>query len=54
MDVLQFAIDVLGEWKEEEIAELLENAGVTVLGCAWKARWTEEGYDNGDAPISSD
>jgi len=54
MDVLQFAVDVEDEWEEEDIQEALENAGIYVRCVAWKARWTKEGYDKGERPISCD
>ena len=54
MDILQFAVDIEDEYEEEEIQEALENAGITVRGVAWKARWTKEGYEKGQKPISSD
>ncbi len=54
MDVLQFSVDVEDEWEEEDIQEALENAGICVRGVRWKARWTKEGYDKGEQPISYD
>ena len=56
-DVLQFTIDIEepypDETLEERIPEVLEEAGYTVWGCNWSARWTNKGYHNGDDPIST-
>ena len=54
MDILQFSVDIEDEHEEEEIWEALEVAGISVRGVAWKARWTEEGYNKGEKPISCD
>ena len=56
-DILQFSIDIeesYDENLENRIPEILEEAGYTVWGCTWQARWTNEGYHNGKPPISSD
>lgn len=55
--IRQFAVDIIDSdysITEEEIAEALEDAGFIVIGCAWKATWTEDGYEHGEPPISSD
>ena len=55
--IRQFAVDVIDSdysITEEEIAKALEDVGFIVIGCAWKATWTEEGYEHGEPPISSD
>jgi len=54
MDILQFGIDVEGNYTEKDIQEALENAGIYVRGVAWKATWTKEGYEKGKDSISSD
>jgi len=54
--IRQFAVDVVDDGNtltEEEIQDVLEKAGIPVLGCCWKATWTEERYEKGK-PISSD
>ena len=54
--IRQFAIDVIGcddVINEEKIKDIIETAGIPVLGCAWKATWTEEGYKKG-TPLYSD
>ena len=57
-DILQFSVDITepypDECLEERIPEILEEAGYIVLGCAWKARWTNKGYHNGEPPIDSE
>ena len=55
-DVVQYSADIIydGKINEEEFAKILEDAGLTVLGTAWKAAWTEEDYDNGRPPYSWD
>lgn len=54
MDVLQYSIDIVEtqHLDENELRRILEEAGFIVKGISWNARWTEEGYDNGKAPIS--
>lgn len=54
--VKQFSVDIVskGEDFEEIIPKVLEDAGYTVLGCAWTATWTKEGYEKSEPPISSD
>jgi len=39
---------------ENEVADALERQDFTVLGSAWKATWTDEGYAASEPPISSD
>lgn len=54
--IRQFSIDVIDcddNFNEKMIQDAIEKAGIPVLGCAWKATWTEEGYRMG-TPISSD
>ena len=54
-DVVQISIDMEDtNISEDEIAEILEEAGIPVYGIAWKARWTSEDYDNGKPPYSWD
>lgn len=53
-DILQFSIDVVDGVSGNEIRKILEDAGIVVKGISWKARWTEDGYDKGEAPISYD
>lgn len=54
--IRQFSVDVVDpddtitEWT---IIHALEKEGILALGCAWKATWTEDGYEKGK-PISSD
>ena len=48
--ILQFAIDVeeSNETTEAAIRELLELAGIDVVGISWRARWKSyEDYENG-------
>ena len=54
--VLQFAVDIEddGMMTEELFQEAIERAGLNVLGVAWKATWTDEGYHKSEPPISSD
>lgn len=54
--ILQFSIDVKddGDMNAEQIAEILEQHGITVIGCAWKASWTEDDYNHGKPPIYFD
>lgn len=54
LDVLQYSIDIVETQTldENELRRILEDAGFIVKGISWNARWTEEGYDNGEAPIS--
>lgn len=54
-DVLQYSIDILDigtPFDEKELQRILENAGIIVKGIDWRARWTEEDYDNGKEPVS--
>ena len=53
-DVLQYSIDIVENQHlyEHEIQRVLEEAGFIVKGVSWKARWTEEDYDNGKQPYS--
>ena len=55
-DVTQFAVDIEddGNIDEEEIAKILEDAGLIVLGTAWKASWTEDDYHHSRPPYASD
>ena len=54
-DIIQFAIDIEdNNITEEKIKEILECAGVEVLGASWKARWKEEDYWEGKLPYSCD
>ena len=54
--VLQFSIDISddGDTDADKIVEILEQHGIAVLGCMWKASWTEEGYNKGEQPIYFD
>ena len=55
--IRQFSVDVVDcddILSEEMIAEILEKAGIPVLGCQWKATWTEDGYSKCEPPIDSD
>ena len=56
MDIVQYSIDIqeYDGMSEEDIANVLEDIGLVVYGVSWKARWTEEDYDNGKPPYSSD
>ena len=38
----------------ETVAETLEAFDYNVLGSAWRATWTDDGYANGEPPIASD
>lgn len=55
--IRQFSVDVVDpddtitEWT---IIHALEKEGILALGCAWKATWTEDDYEKGKKPISSD
>ena len=55
-DILQFSMDIedTNEFDAYKLTSILESVGITVLGCQWKATWTNEGYEKGEAPISSD
>lgn len=55
-DIVQYSADVVydGKIDEEEFAKILEDAGLTVLGTAWKASWTEDDYKHGKPPYSWD
>ena len=54
-DIVQYSIDVgeVYEDMERKITEALINAGITVVGIEWKARWTLDDYYKGKPPISS-
>ena len=54
--VRQFSFDILddGDIDEEKLTNILAAHGIDVLGAAWKATWTEEGYHKSEPPISSD
>lgn len=55
--VMQYSIDVEEddaddvENLENRIRDVLEAAGIKVLGTSWKARWTGDGYEHGASPI---
>ena len=53
-EVLQFSIDVEGKYTESEIKEVLENAGIDIIGIAWKATWDSDDYHAGKPPKCSD
>lgn len=55
-DIVQYSADIMydGKIDEEEFAKILEDVGLTVLGTAWKASWTEEDYEQGKPPYSWD
>ena len=55
-DVVQYSADIVydGKIDEEEFAKILEDAGLTVLGTAWKASWTEDDYHHSRPPYASD
>lgn len=59
--VVQISVDIAvtdeeydGTGIAETVAETLEMFNYTVLGAAWKATWTDEGYAASEPPISSD
>ena len=59
--IKQYSIDILIDTDdpieyyidENEISRVLDGAGYTVIGSAWKATWDEEGYKTG-RPLYSD
>ena len=55
-NIVQYSADVVynGKINEEEFAKILEDAGLTVLGTAWKASWTEDDYHHSRPPYASD
>ena len=55
-DVVQFSIDVgdIYDDMETKITYALINAGITVIGIDWKARWTIDDYVKGKPPIEWD
>lgn len=62
--VVQISVDIAltdeeynrynGNQFEDIVADTLEHNEFTVLGAAWKATWTDEGYAASEPPISSD
>ena len=59
--VVQISVDIMVTNEEyngsdiaETVAETLEMFDYKVLGSAWKATWTDEGYSHSQPPISSD
>ena len=54
--IAQFSIDVAddGDTHADEIAEILEMHGITVVGASWKATWDRDEYYKGLPPIASD
>lgn len=55
-DIVQYSADIMydGKIDKEEFAKILEDAGLTVLGTAWKASWKQEDYEQGKPPYSWD
>lgn len=55
-DIIQYSADIVydGKIDEEKFAKILKDAGLTVLGTAWKASWTEDDYKHGKPPYSWD
>lgn len=53
-DIVQFSIDVgdVYDDMETKITDALTNAGITVIGIDWKARWTINDYVKGKPPVS--
>jgi len=59
--VVQVSVDIAvadedcsGNDIAETVAETLEQFDYTILGSEWRATWTNDGYANGEPPISSD
>ena len=59
--VVQVSVDIAvpneacsGNDIAETVAETLEAFDYKVLGSAWKATWTDDGYEHCEPPISSD
>ena len=52
--IKQFSVDIDGDVGGNQIEKMLNEAGINVKGIAWKATWTKDGYEKGEAPISSD
>lgn len=57
--IMQYSIDVEDDSKdggdmEKRIRDALEAADIYVVGIAWKARWTNDGYHHCEHPIDWD
>lgn len=54
--VTQFSFDIAedGDTHSDDLREILEMAGYTVVGAVWKATWSAEGYEKGMPPLASD
>jgi hypothetical protein len=59
--VVQVSVDIAVTDEEyngtdiaETVAKTLEEFDYKVLGSAWKATWTDEGYAASESPIASD
>lgn len=55
--IKQYAIDIEvddEDMTEDDIADVIEQSGLIVRGCMWKATWNVKDYDKGFAPIYSD
>jgi hypothetical protein len=54
-DIRQFSIDIESNTlTEDELEEIIENAGLTVWGISWKATWDNKDYHEGKTPRSYD
>lgn len=55
-DIRQFSIDVVddGIITSDEVKKILEDHGISVVGCMWKAQWTNDDYFNSKPPYLTD
>ena len=55
-DIVQYSVDIEydGKIDDKKITKILEDAGLIVIGAAWKASWTNDDYCHGRKPYSSD
>lgn len=54
--ITQFSFDIAedGDTRSDDLREVLERAGYTVVGASWKATWSADGYEKGQPPLASD